>query len=601
MKRLTLIIALVALTIQGYAALATDAIWEIRNGGAITGSGYFNPSNANFLTDLAVTAGEGTSATPHVTCATSALDANDVSAWVYVKSGTGWNAGVFYKITSQSGGTAVLDAATGHGVVLGGAAGGRTFTPTTVQGIGSATPGGNATFGVDYSQQGGSLLNRTDLLCTSNASTTLTTLTGSTFTKKMAGNGVHLTTQGTGNFGFIGWYEIVSQTDGTNVVLDVTPCNSGTASAAVTGYVGGGLLTLGAVGSATARSGFVAGNTVFVNGAISSAGDTLANVGTATNPIQIIGYGTYRGDGYLGRTATTGKLLITTNFPSYVYTQGNKFAGSSMVFAIMENIAFSTAGTGVSGYVLSSFGADNAVTRCTVTNPSTNTAAGGISVGNLRDVVENNDIFMTGASGGATGAAINVGGGGRIIGNYIQMSQSTSTGPAIILTGASSTAAVEDNTVIGNGGAQGIYVAGTSTAPTVRHNTVVGFVDGIAVITGSTVLNYFSDNMLTENTSNAINMTDAGAAAFMSYNRRRDAATINNGTNWAAITAFGSVTTDTGDYTTDYINYTSQDLRLKTSTTASPALGAAFPASSSMGARQAPATASAQVSYGNSQ
>ncbi len=227
MKRLIFLFFL--LTAACFAALPTDGIWEIRSGGATTGSAGFNPSNANFLTDLAVTAGEGTSATPHVTCATSAFDAGDGggNVWIYVKSGTGWNAGVFYKITSQSGGTAVLDAAIGHGVVLGGAAGGRTFTPTTVQGIGSATPGGNATFGVDYSQQNASLLNRTDLACTSNASTTLTTLTGSTFTKKMAGNFVHLTTQGTGSFGIIGWYEIVSQTDGTNVVLDITPCNSG--------------------------------------------------------------------------------------------------------------------------------------------------------------------------------------------------------------------------------------------------------------------------------------------------------------------------------------------------------------------------------------
>lgn len=276
-------------------------------------------------------------------------------------------------------------------------------------------------------------------------------------------------------------------------------------------------------------------------------------------------------------------------------------AASGMVFTIIENINFSVAGTGVSGSVLSSFGTDNVVTRCVVTNPSTNTAASGITAGNSRDIFENNDVFMSGASGGATGAAISTSANTRIIGNYIQMSSSSSAGPAISASGSSATGTIEDNTVIGTGGPQGIYIGSATASPAVRHNTVVGFVDGIAVITGSTVLNYISENMVTENTSNAINMTDAGAAAFMSYNRRRDAATINNGTNWAAITSLGDITTDTGDYTTDYINYTSQDLRLKTTATASPALGAAFPASASMGARQSPATAGAQVAYGRSQ
>jgi len=601
MKRLILLFLLLAGA--ALAAIPTDAIWEVRSGGATTGSGFFNPSNANFLTDLAVTAGEGTSATPHVTSATDPFTANDVGSWVYVKTGTGWNSGVFYKISSQNLGTAVLDAATGHGVVLGGAAGGRTFTVTTVQGIGSATPGGNATYGVDYSQQNASLLNRTDLSCTSNASTTLTTATSSTFTAHMVGNGVHITTQGTGSFGTIGWYELVSVTNGTNVVLDVTPCNSGSAMAAATGYLGGGILSIGAVGSATARLGAVAGNTMFVTqggGAAFSQGatDTTAWVGTATNPVQVIGYGTYRGDGYLGHTTTTGKLLITTNMPSYAYQATFKLTGTS-VFTIWKNINFSVAGAGTAGYLIS-LGADSVFNQCVVTNPSTNTAAGGINNSNARTIVADSNIFMTGASGGATAAGLTIASTGRNFGNYIQMSQSTSTGPAVLISASSANAAIEDCTIIGNGGAQGINLSATGGAPIIRHNTIVGFVDGVAGVTGITGLCYIGNNMITDNTSNAINFVDAGAPVYTSYNRYRDVTTITGATNFTTATNIGAVTTDTGGPETDYINYGAQDLRLKTTTTASPGLGAAFPASASMGSRQAPATASAsQVSYGN--
>ncbi len=599
MKKLVcLIILLVAAPC--FAALQPGLIWEIRSGGNANNGGGFNPSNANFITDLTVTGGEGTSATPHVSSVTYPFVDADDGAWVYVKTGTGWNSGVFYKITSQSGGVALLDAATGHGVVLGGAAGGYTFTPTTVQGIGSATPGGNATWGVDYSQQNSNKLSLTDFSCTSNASTTLTTATSNSFTPVMAGNLVHLTTTGTSARAIIGWYEIVSVTNGTNVVLDVTPCNSVNPAAAVTGAVGGGIAKLGAISSTTARLGAVAGNVIFLTqggggGFTGTSTETFSATGTSTNPIQMIGYATYRGDGYLGRNTTTDGKLITTNMPSYQYASGQRLS-SIADYTIIRNIAFSVASTGVSGYVVIAGTTSDVFTQCTFTNLSTNTAAGGLAI-TTACLAYNNDIFMTGASGGATGAGLEVI-GGSAIGNRIVMSQSSSTGPAILCANSASLKVVSRNIVIGNGGIAGISNVSTTSPCVVDSNTVVGFVTAWKTVTGTSVLQVVTNNLFTDNTTYAMDGVDAGAPVFNANNRFRDPITINNATNFTSATSFGNVTTDGAAYS-DYVAQGSGDYRLATG---SPAIAAALPASASMGALQKAVTAAAaQVSYGSAQ
>jgi hypothetical protein len=168
------------------------------------------------------------------------------------------------------------------------------------------------------------------------------------------------------------------------------------------------------------------------------------------------------------------------------------------------------------------------------------------------------------------------------------MSQSTSSGPAISMKTQS---VCLFNTVIGNGGLIGIALNSTTVSGLIVGNTVVGFVDGINILTGNGQLQRISYNMLTENSSYSINCVDAGAAAWIYYNRMRDVATVNNGTNWAAMSV-GNVTTDTGGSETDYVDYASQDLRLISS---SPAANASLPYAASMGALQLPSSSSSIV------
>lgn len=574
------------------AAIATGTVWEARSGGATANGGGFNPSNSNFMTDLAVAAGEGGNTGPHVSSATYTFVAGDVGAWVYVKTGTGWNSSCYYKISSVSSGIAVLEATTGHGISMTGSAGGYNHTPALVQGVGSSTPGGNATFGVDYSQQDSPILSAGDLACTT-PSTTVSSA-GAGFRQSMVGNLLKITSM-TGTGSLLQWFEVVSYSSTSSVVLDRTPSPSNNGSAGAF-KVGGGVASLADISSSTAGLGTVAGNVVFVTqggGSAFSVGSTVTftGAGSAANPIQITGYGTYRGDGYLGRNTTDGKL-ITTNMPSYQFTATNRMGVGGAGFVIVKNINFSVAGAGVSNSVVGSGNGDSILTQCVVTNPSTNTAAAGTLV-SARCAVINCDVFMTGASGGATGGGIMATSASNwIIGNRIQMSQSTSTGPAINIGNTTTAGAVIGNVVIGNGGASGIFSSATGSSVLIYGNTVVGFADGLNIITGKTVLVVAINNLITDNTTNAINCVDAGAPVYNAYNRLRDPITVNNGTNYTNISGTGDVTIDDSAYA-DYVDQSSGDYRLSTG---SLARQAALLASASMGARQ-PAASGGTTTY----
>jgi hypothetical protein len=204
----------------------------------------------------------------------------------------------------------------------------------------------------------------------------------------------------------VGYYEIISVVAGVSITLDRT-CTTGAGSAGVVN-IGGALAAIGNLGSATAGLGAAPGNLICVkaDGTYSlGASDAWSVPATATLPIRIEGYKTTRptattsGDGYLGRNTTSDGKLVTTNMPAYGYQATFRFQISgSPAFLLIKNINFTSAGAGVSNYLVSVPG-DGVITQCSVTNPSTNTAAGGISVPNNRTNAENCDVNMTGASG----------------------------------------------------------------------------------------------------------------------------------------------------------------------------------------------------------
>jgi len=315
--------------------------------GNINGGG-FNPNNANMLTNLVCDSGTGNTASPVVSSASYNFVAGDVGHWVYIQSNTGgWTSG-WYQIASVASNKATLKAAIGAAqqVVLGFKA-----LNTVVGCATTGTPTGG-TFTIDYSQTDTAIISgRTDFAAVG-ASTTLTSATGG-FTPVMVGNTFHQTTTGTGAFGVVGWYEIVSYTNATTVVLDRTP-NSGTASVACTGYIGGAA-RLNALEDAFLES-FSPGSKLYVKAGaytLSASVNISTGIGTSTEPIIYLAYTTIPGDFVQGATR-----------PVFTQTSSNSFTVSAYIYIFDLEII----GGGTNVIVTL---ATNYVARCKFINTST--------------------------------------------------------------------------------------------------------------------------------------------------------------------------------------------------------------------------------------
>ena len=154
----------------------------------------------------------------------------------------------------------------------------------------------SARSGTDYTLQDAAQLTQTD--GTAAGTTTFTSVAGG-FTDAMKGNYLHITAA-TGLT--VGWYEIVSVTDASNVVLDRTP---GTGSAA-TFYVGGAMSLNSTLDDELFEIG-VAGNKFYIKNGTYTLGEavSVAAAGGAQNPIRIIGYNSTRDDNPTGSTRPT--------------------------------------------------------------------------------------------------------------------------------------------------------------------------------------------------------------------------------------------------------------------------------------------------------
>jgi hypothetical protein len=302
------------------------------------------------------------------------------------------------------------------------------------------------------------------------------------------------------------------------------------------------------------------------------ATDTITGSGSSTSPIIIRGYTTTITDGYQGRSNEFG-ALATTNMPSIVYSSTYRWS-STGDWIIFESLNIS----GDAANTLIVADADSMIVRCKIENSNTNSAADVISTGN-RSVAFDSDITLTSASGGdsaidASGAA------SKIIGCRVRVS--TSTAANTIKTAASTN--IINNIIIG--GNHGLAITSTTAAPVVMGNTFVGAAaDAINVVTGSTVLNTFWNNLITDNAGDGIDMVVTTNAVAHFFNRFRDNAnSLANAGDWSTANGFGNDDDGTtGDTSTDYENYGSGDYRIKST---SPATNAGFPENSSIGAYQ---------------
>lgn len=282
-------------------ALAVTTIMEINASATTTGNlsgGGFNPANANMLADLTTDTNTANTNSPVVSSASYNFAAGDVGHWVYIKSGTNWTPG-WYKIASVAANKATLDGTIGTAVQVDTTKGNPSprYLANTVAGCATVGTPTSGTFTIDYSQGLAHIKTNTDLTCTA-ASTTITATTG--FTPVMVGNLIHLTAL-TGTGAIVGWYEIVSYTSATQVVLDRTPTNGANDITAGTFYVGGALslnstLDDDAFEIALATNG-VGAFRYFLKGSLTAGeGISIVATGATQNPIVIEGYGTLRGD-----------------------------------------------------------------------------------------------------------------------------------------------------------------------------------------------------------------------------------------------------------------------------------------------------------------
>jgi hypothetical protein len=262
-------------------AVPGSAIFALLTGGSDTANGGgFDPGNANFPTDGAVSSAN--TATPTISSASYTFVSGDIGARVFIKSGTN-STPCWAEITAVNAGVATLDCAIGHCPLY--------VAPfferlNTVVGCGTAASLSSITFGVDYSLQNSP---RTAITA-GTAAGSGSTITDSSIGKNWVGNAIQMTggtNVTTGTF-------FVTSTSTTTATLDRAVTTGATSNAA------------GGMGGAKASPGLVAGLLVTNNGVIhkqgtytltsSSANVAGGRVAIGVAQVKWIGFANYPGD-----------------------------------------------------------------------------------------------------------------------------------------------------------------------------------------------------------------------------------------------------------------------------------------------------------------
>lgn len=475
-----------------------------------------------------------------------------MNAWFFVKSGTNWYARTFYKIASVASNKATLAAAIGQGLTVDTTT--NQLISNTAVGVASvATPtAGNC--GVDYSQTTAAKVNGLTDFNAIGASTTLTSATAG-FTPVMVGNIFHQTTTGTGSFGTVGWYEIVSYTNGTTVVLDRAP-NGGTASVNTTGYVGGAL----SMNSTLDDDWFevvIGGNNIYFNTAW-TVGEAVSIASTSagtTNIIKMKGYQTYRFDNPTGSSRPT----ITGGANSLALGQYKTISNFIITGTATPVLSTSTGGTMY-----------NIKATCT------STGAGNVAITNSTNgLVFNCEVVSQ------NGTGLNLSTDTKAYGNYIHdcnIGAATSASGVVLefniieacttyafqntSVGNEQFSIVANNTLYGREAKIGIgveYAVPTSQANNILLNNIIyGFTSGVVQLTAQKFSNYGDYNNYFNNTTD-VTLYGKGLHDLAVNPNFVDATQLSGST----ATTVGSVLTQSGgDFSTvedsvDYLHVTS--------------------------------------------
>jgi hypothetical protein len=258
-------------------ALSTATIWEVRAAGSDSAAGGgFNPSNANFPTDGTVDTNTGNTSAPVFSSASYNFTANDVGAWLFVKSGTNTYPG-WYQIASVASNKATLSAAIGAGIRHVSNVASYASLNTGIASVGTPS---SITWGIDYSQMDSRRIAFTDMVI--GGTTTQFTSAANPVGKNFVGNIIRVTS-GTG---FTQQYVEVVSTSGTTATCDKSLGTGG--STGGNGSLGGAFATLSPF--TTTAPEYTAGWVVFIGEGTYS--HTVQPSFRTT--IKIIGYGTNR-------------------------------------------------------------------------------------------------------------------------------------------------------------------------------------------------------------------------------------------------------------------------------------------------------------------
>lgn len=465
-------------------ALANGLHWTLQDTATTgnTGGAGFNIANANFVTDLTTNAGTANTTAPILSSATYTFLAGDVGAWVYVASGTNWIPG-WYKISSVTTGKATVNGTVAAAVTFNSVSG--EAQPSTVVGCATTGTPTAGTFGIDYSQQDTAQATATDYASVG-ASTTLTSASAG-FTRMMVGNFFHQTTTGTGAFGIVGWYEIVSYTSATSVSLDRTP-NSGTASVACTGFCGGAGRLNGLEDAFLEQ--VTAGNFVWLkNGSytLSAAINIASTNSTTASPTNIIGFNTVRGDVCTGAN----RPLINSTTLQCAFGQSMNLRNLSV--------------TGSAATCLNT-GAGAIAINCKVIQTSSLVRTG-IALSTDGNILECEIVSIN-------GGAVSLGSRSKVYGCYVHDSAtgivSSQTGniisgcvvegnaTGISLTSTSGSSIIVNNTIYGRESKSGVGIslnANPSPNHLIANNVIYGLDTGISTLTTEQKSNmiYYND------------------------------------------------------------------------------------------------------------
>ncbi len=316
-------------------AFSAGCIFEGQSTGLAGGGGGFNPTSANFATDLTTDANTGNTSAPIVSSASYNFVAGDASHWLFVQGGTNWTPG-WYPIVSVASNKATIDGTAGHAVLYGTSSTGvgyqRPNGLSTLTGVATvATPTGGV-WSVDYSQHTAAGLSYTDMVIDGTTNTIFTSA-AKPVAKNLVGNIINVTS----GIGFTVQRVEVISTSGTQATVDKS---LGTlSSTGGNGTMGGSISSLATLFGLA----FVAGNKIYVKATATYTITTTITVTASTKgdatggKISAEGYTTYRGqrDGRpIITTATNSIALFTINdndFWEFIHLKGTSTAATKAV------------------------------------------------------------------------------------------------------------------------------------------------------------------------------------------------------------------------------------------------------------------------------